>query len=287
MNRGKEGEQINQKNEKDQTEWCSIVPSGLAGSEKVMKQFVNKSIELGNWGLSIVWNLVLGIWDLTNKGVKMGKIFFSLPRPQWERACPVLDTGAGMRVKLGCLLFIAGLCFGQFIEPGMSQKLPQPISSNLRMKQYCESGNPMIRKISFYRNPAQFNTMLMVQVEGESLQPKNSFWKQTGIYGLEFAGGFIGTFPSFYRLFQVGVGDAIDDPSLNWWIYYTLCNALFTGTCTWTAGKILRQKGSWLKTSVGAGVGSLIGNLLVYGLKTSSLSTRGTIAISILCVAPL
>ncbi len=44
---------------------------------------------------------------LLKRRIKMGQIIFYyiLPRPQWERA--------GMRVKLGCLLFISGSCFGQ------------------------------------------------------------------------------------------------------------------------------------------------------------------------------
>ncbi|MEO0137878.1 MAG: hypothetical protein ABIL86_10150 [candidate division WOR-3 bacterium] len=40
MNRGKEGEQINQKNEKDQMEWCSI--ASLAGSERAKMRFCQR-----------------------------------------------------------------------------------------------------------------------------------------------------------------------------------------------------------------------------------------------------
>ncbi|MEO0185791.1 MAG: hypothetical protein ABIL20_08355 [candidate division WOR-3 bacterium] len=186
----------------------------------------------------------------------MGKIiFYSLPRPQWERA--------GARVKLGCLLFIAGLCFGQFIEPGMSQKLPQPISPGWGMMQSSDWNNSMIRKISFCQNPLQFNTMLMMQVEGESLQPKTSFLKQAGIYGLEFVGASIGSgIPSMLGL-VIAMYNTIDNP---WspgegYKIYVIGNILLSSTSCWFVGKLCNQNKCWWKSAIGTAIGSGIGVL--------------------------
>ncbi|MEO0184082.1 MAG: hypothetical protein ABIL40_11490 [candidate division WOR-3 bacterium] len=197
----------------------------------------------------------------------MGRIiFYMLSRPQWEKACLVLDTGAGVRVKLGCLLFIAGLCFGQFIEPSMSHKFHQRISTGWGINQSSELSNSMMYKLSFYRNPAQFNPMLMVQVEGDSLKPKTSFWKQAGIYGLEFVGAAMGSVVSicFGDLSAGSWWGSSDYSLIRGFVVYSITNTLFTSSCTWGLGKLLGQKGTWWKSAVGSGIGALTGFTSAY-----------------------
>jgi uncharacterized membrane protein YfcA len=110
------------------------------------------------------------------------------------------------------------------------------------------------------RIPQFFNTILMMQVEGESLQLKTSFWKQAGIYGLEFVGAGAGTTISLLcgLLFASEGGDVIDNPQRGAYIYVA-GNMLFTSSCTWATGFILKQKGNWWKPAIGTGVGCLIG----------------------------
>jgi len=92
--------------------------------------------------------------------------------------------------------------------------------------------------------------MLMMQVEGESLKPKTSFWKQAGIYGLEFAGAGIGTaLPSYYSVIIIATNfmdnpqdSAVLKPTL---CFYALGNILLGSSSTWVTGKILGQDGSW------------------------------------------
>lgn len=170
-----------------------------------------------------------------------------------------------------CAVTVAGLCFGQFIESSGSQKFPQPISAGWRTNRFLEWNNSVVRKLSFHQNPLQFNTILMVQTESETLQPKKSCWKQAGIYGVEFVGASCGTFLSAV------IGMIISCPSVDLEDYsllrglfgYCISNMLITSSGTWACGKLMNQKGSWQKTALGSGVGALI------GISVSALLTKG------------
>jgi len=102
----------------------------------------------------------------------------------------------------------------------------------------------------------------MLQVEGDTLQPRTSFWKQAGIYGLEGLGAGISVIGCYwYSLLTVIEGDP------EYWDMhecantYIIGNLLITSTCTWGIGKLLGQKGSWWKTAIGAGIGGAIGGI--------------------------
>jgi hypothetical protein len=176
-----------------------------------------------------------------------------------------------------CAIVIAGLCFGQFIRPETApchaelcpeQCHPELVSgshflSSSHIGQYVKPLSQWDRLTMFNlqtRVPQFFNTLLMMQVEGESLKPKTPFWKQAGIYGLEFAGAGAGTTISLLcgLLFASEGGDVIDNPQRGAYIYVS-GNMLFTSSCTWATGFILKQKGNWWKPAIGTGVGCLIG----------------------------
>ncbi|OQX56109.1 MAG: hypothetical protein B5M53_03115 [Candidatus Cloacimonas sp. 4484_209] len=87
----------------------------------------------------------------------------------------------------------------------------------------------------------------------------SSPWKQTGIYGLEFLGAGI---TSYYVLWGAAV-NFVTYGSVDESMYiYTGCNLLLTSTFCWRTGKLLRQDGTWWKTAIGAGLGSLTGSIL-------------------------
>ena len=165
--------------------------------------------------------------------------------------------------KIFLAVAIAGLCFGQMIEPSVSHKFPLLISHNHYVKPLSQWDNLTLRNLQAHSqqfNPVSFSPILMMQVEAESLQPKPSFWKQAGIYGLEFVAAGLGNSAStmIALLFVSLGGDMIDTPSQGV-IIYIIGNMLFTSSCTWATGHILRQKGSWWKSSLSAGMGCLIG----------------------------
>jgi len=189
-----------------------------------------------------------------NKEVMMGKI-------QFQGLLPLM---------MFCALIIAGLCFGQYVksdiapchaEPFLTQCHPELVSGS-HIRQYVKPLSRWDRLTMFNlqaQTPQFFNTMLMMQVEGESLKPKTSFWKQAGIYGLEFVGGgVVGTAISYYTAYIAEGGGDFDHPT--YFIFgYAVGHILFTSSCTWITGKLLGQKGSWRKSALGTASGCLIG----------------------------
>ena len=164
------------------------------------------------------------------------------------------------------VLIIVGLCFGQGIWLKENPKITLPIPINVAIRSEEGINEIAMRKFSLYSlqtlsliSPLYPNTLIM-QVEGETLQPKTSFWKQAGIYGLEFIGASVGTSTStlFGLLFASEGGDVVDNPTRGAFIY-VIGNMLFTSSCTWATGYIIRQKGTWWKSSLGAGLGCLTG----------------------------
>ncbi len=169
---------------------------------------------------------------------------------------------------MGKIIFcvvIGGLCFGQsiWLKENFKSTLPFPLSVSIKSP-YLGTES-LIKKHSFYSpnsvSPgSNIQFFLFSQVADESLQPKTSFWKQAGIYGLEFMGASVGTSAStiFGLLFASKGGDVVDDPMRGAFVY-TIGNMLFTSSCTWTIGYTMRQKGTWWKSSLGAGLGCLVG----------------------------
>ena len=176
---------------------------------------------------------------------------------------------------MGKMIFyvtIANLCFGQSIWLKENPKitLPAPISTYIRPtntgNSLTESNPPFQPIIANSLQNCFYANALMLQVAADSLQPKTSFWKQAGIYGLEFVGAGIGTaFPSYYSLIIIAT-NFMDNPQDSTALKPTLCfyligNIVLGSSSTWASGKILGQEGSWWKSAIGTGVGSALGIL--------------------------
>ena len=165
------------------------------------------------------------------------------------------------------VLIIVGLCFGQGIWLKENPKITLPIPINVAIRSEEGINEIAMRKFSLYSlqtlsliSPLYPNTLIM-QVEGESLQPRPSFWRQAGIYGLELIAGGVGAATCLYvpHLLIPRV------PSENIGLQYTMLGVYFmstpllASTCAWVTGKLFKQKGHWWKAFIGAGVGTVIG----------------------------
>lgn len=98
------------------------------------------------------------------------------------------------------------------------------------------------------------SSMQIKKVKGN----KTVYWKRAGIYGIEFLGAGIGTAVSFGHSIIVGFqGDYF---SYSRSIFtFVIDNMLLSSSGCWLMGKILGQKGTWWKASLGASIGCLIG----------------------------
>uniref|UniRef100_A0A7V1EIH3 Uncharacterized protein n=1 Tax=candidate division WOR-3 bacterium TaxID=2052148 RepID=A0A7V1EIH3_UNCW3 len=168
-----------------------------------------------------------------------------------------------------CAIVIAGLCFGQFIKPSIvpSQSHPELVSWS-HIGQYVKplSQWDKLTMSNFQTHTSQFfNTTLIMQAECDSLQPKTSFWKQAGIYGLEFAGaGVSATVCAVIATISImEEGDVENWRPEHWPFVYVSGNLLITSSCTWGIGELLGQKGAWWKTAIGAGVGGIAGSVII------------------------
>jgi hypothetical protein len=99
----------------------------------------------------------------------------------------------------------------------------------------------------------------------ESEDSMTPLWKQTGIYSLEFVGAGISTTicAVMATISIMDEGDVAYWHSERWPFVYTGANLLITSSCTWGIGKLLGQKGAWWKTAVGAGVGGIVGSVII------------------------
>ncbi len=186
------------------------------------------------------------------------------PDKQNKREKPNKPKKGGKMGKIIFCVVIAELCFGQGIWLKENPKIPLPVPIDASMKSAYGENAIAMKGISFYSSnyTSQLNNLhylLLSQVEGDSVKPKNSFWKQISIYGLEFVGGAgIGTATAIYLAYVAEGGGDFDRPTYAV-LGYSTGHILFTSSCTWITGKLLGQKGSWQKSSLGAGLGCLIG----------------------------
>ncbi|MEO0183985.1 MAG: hypothetical protein ABIL40_11000 [candidate division WOR-3 bacterium] len=165
---------------------------------------------------------------------------------------------------------LVSLCFGQ--EGLLKTEAEPSLMYSYRLHSEVGQENFQLQPLSFYASYKRphFNSFitntLIMQAEGESLQPKTPFGKQAGIYGLEFLGGSAGTLLS--GLFAMVVGcPGVDLEDLSLWrmgISYIIGNMLLTSTGTWIIGKLVGQNNSWRKASVGAGIGTFAGITFAY-----------------------
>ncbi len=169
---------------------------------------------------------------------------------------------------------IGGLCFGQSIwikdYPKIAFPEPIAISSSLWHSEIGIETKKLSHysavNASGYLNP----NLLMLQVESETLQPKTSFWKQAGIYELEFLGAELSAAicAGIATISIMEEGDVGYWPIERWPFVYVGGNILLTSSCTWGIGKLLKQKGAWWKTAIGTGLGGVAGSsLIMYDVK--------------------
>ncbi len=86
----------------------------------------------------------------------------------------------------------------------------------------------------------------------------NKFFRQTGIYTFEGMGGCIGLGLSFLSsIYFYSFNYEYIEPQ-NIIPLYTASNMLFTSTTTTITGKLFKERGSWWKSAIGAGIGALI-----------------------------
>ncbi|MEO0137912.1 MAG: hypothetical protein ABIL86_10345 [candidate division WOR-3 bacterium] len=168
---------------------------------------------------------------------------------------------------------LTSLCFGY----GDVLKIEAKPSLMYSYRLHSEVGqeNFQLQPLSFYASYKRplFNSFipnaLIMQAENETLQPKKSFWKQAGIYGLEFAGGSGGNFLSFWciarNLYATSFQEGAQPPD-----YFLLSGAyivsgsLLSGLTISQIGRLFNQNGSWVKASIGSGVGSIISLLVPF-----------------------
>ncbi|MGQ9818212.1 MAG: hypothetical protein ACUVQ3_09760 [bacterium] len=87
---------------------------------------------------------------------------------------------------------------------------------------------------------------------------RDKFFRQAGIYSFEFMGGCVGwglaLLPTslYYAMSYEYIGPMDLIP------LYTSTNMLFTSTTTTIVGKLYKQKGSWLRSALGAGIGAVL-----------------------------
>ncbi|MGQ9465336.1 MAG: hypothetical protein ACUVQ4_06490 [bacterium] len=180
--------------------------------------------------------------------------------------------GCKMGKNIFCALFVIGLCFGQSIWLKENPRINLPMPINGAIRSVAGTNECTMRKFSLYSsqtfsliNPLNPNNLIM-QVEGESLQPKASCWKQAGIYGLEFVGAEIIVLPASLIPFEVLSKD------YNWGylpimlLVYFGGNIIGSSSAVWATGRLLNQKGTWWKSAAGGGIGTLIGLSITYSL---------------------
>ncbi|MEO0190635.1 MAG: hypothetical protein ABIL18_06615 [candidate division WOR-3 bacterium] len=163
---------------------------------------------------------------------------------------------------------LVNLCFGQegLLKAEARPSLIYDFHSEKVQK------NSQLHSLSFYASYKRplFNSFitnaLIMQAENETLQPKTSFWKQVGIYGLEFVGADLGTGVSLYEgllVAELGLPLGLSSNSNLNGVYgaciYVSGNILLTSFFTWVMGKLLGQKGSWRKSALGSAIGCFIG----------------------------
>ncbi|MEO0162674.1 MAG: hypothetical protein ABIL74_10445 [candidate division WOR-3 bacterium] len=170
---------------------------------------------------------------------------------------------------------LTSLCFGYGDVLKTEAKPSLMYGNGFHNQPLTVLNNFQLQPLSFYASYKRphFNSFitnaLIMQAENETLQPKTSFWKQAGIYGLEFASGSGVSFLSFWYIarnlyatsFQEGA-----QPSDYFLLSgaYIVSGSLLPGLTVSQIGRLFNQNGSWVKASIGSGVGSIISLLVPF-----------------------
>jgi hypothetical protein len=110
--------------------------------------------------------------------------------------------------------------------------------------------------------------MLMMQTEGESLKPKTPFWKQAGIYGLEFVGASAVSWLSFYYCGRIWANPEAAEGHPEYFVFgvglYIVSGTFLPSGVTAYIGGRFNQNGSWIKSFIGSSIGTLINLYVLY-----------------------
>lgn len=162
-----------------------------------------------------------------------------------------------------CLLMTPCFCIGK--ESLLGHRISYHYESNLKNQKLILHSLPTWTLQNCLNT---YNSDVLVRGLGDG---KNPFWKQAGIYSLEFLGGGIGTCLSAklgLTIWEHIAGAFIIDPAgIKGFMIgsgvYVISNSLLASGSTFLVGKLLNQKGSWGKAAVGAGIGSLL-NIITF-----------------------
>lgn len=178
----------------------------------------------------------------------------------------------GLLITIFCLLITSCYCYGQGNESIFGQRVSLKASSVIN---FYSKDNFCYNKLNSYFSTSwnsqnQFDSNNSGVSESKALH--TPFWKQAGIYSLEFVGGEAGTFFTFLLNTEVWAYVTSFPPPFEGGIYnvaiwygaYAISNAFGTGCSVLLVGKLLKQKGSWKKVAIGAGIGTLINGIAIF-----------------------
>ncbi len=186
-----------------------------------------------------------------------------------------------MGVNMGKVIFFAfvsfvvlvSLCFGQ--EGLLKTEAKPSLMYSYRLHSEVGQENFQLQPLSFYASYKRphFNSFitnaLIMQAEGESLQPKTPFWKQAGIYGLEFLGGSgVSILSTCYVVRELSDASFVEGAVLSDYLFllslYVGGGSLLQGATISQIGRLFNQNGSWVKSSIGSCIGSIMTLCVTY-----------------------
>jgi len=163
------------------------------------------------------------------------------------------------------------LCFGQSIWLKENPKITLPIGVSTKsayppnevgIDKHARYSSNSISPLNNLQYP------LLLQVEGESLQPKTSPWKIVASYGSEYVAGTISSafiycivYIEFYR---AGVEYEPWQHPIKFFLINKAGDMVMSTSLIWGIGKLWGKKGSIIKTAIGVGAGTLIGSSVEY-----------------------
>ena len=181
--------------------------------------------------------------------------------------------------KTTILLSLIAIGFGFGQDKGSFGVESQPMASRRIYIKHAE-------RLALCDNTLPLNyhfNYLMLQTKSETLQIKRSFWKQAGIYGLEFAGAEIIAVPSTFISLSM-LDEDYEWSNLPAALFIYFCgNIIGNSTSTWAIGKLLKQNGSWWKASVGSCAGVLIS---IFTVSSISGTNYGWVCLPVFLTVP-
>lgn len=98
---------------------------------------------------------------------------------------------------------------------------------------------------------------------------RSKFFRKAGIYTIECMGGCAGLGLSYLTtgLFYGPSYEYIDVYDLI--PFYTISNMVFTGSTTTITAKLFKERGSWWRAAIGAGIGAMISSYALFSWESS------------------